>query len=90
MNGLELQVKYANAAMGNLHISDGYYCHECNNKGFMFKSRGDELVSYVCKCREIRKSLRILRESGLEAVIEKKTFDSFMAEEVWQKNMKEM
>lgn len=90
MNGLELQVKYANAAMGNLHISDGYYCHECNNKGFMFKSRGDELVSYVCKCHEIRKSLRILRESGLEAVIEKKTFDSFIAEEAWQKNMKEM
>ena len=90
MSNLELQVKYANGAKGNLHILDGYYCHECNNKGILFKARGEELVSYVCKCRAVRKSLRILKESGLEAVIEKKTFDSFVAEESWQKNMKEM
>ena len=88
MSFLEMQVKSANSAMGNLHLTDGYFCHECNNKGIVFKARGEELVSFRCKCRVIRKSLRILRESGLDDVIERKTFDNFVVSEQWQENMK--
>ncbi|MBE6674294.1 MAG: hypothetical protein E7596_04210 [Ruminococcaceae bacterium] len=90
MTYLEMQIKSANSAMGNLHIKDGYFCHECNNKGIVFKARGEELVSAKCKCLEIRKSLRVLKESGIGQAIEKKTFDNFKVEEEWQGNMKEL
>lgn len=90
MTNLEMQIKSANSAMGNLHIKDGYLCPECNNKGIVFRARGEELVSAKCKCLEIRKSLRVLKESGLSEAVEKKTFDNFTVEEKWQKNMKEL
>ena len=90
MSNLEMQVKIANEAAGKMHLSDGYFCAECNNKGIVFKARGEELVSAKCKCFAIRKSLRLLKESGLSEAIEKKTFDNFSTAEEWQRNMKEL
>ena len=88
MTFLERKVKLANEATGKLHLNDGYYCTECNNKGFVFGLRGDEMISYTCKCKKIRKSLRIIKESGLADVIEKRTFDNFKTEEEWQESIK--
>lgn len=90
MTNLEMQIKSANSAMGNLHTKDGYFCAECNNKGIVFKARGEELISAKCKCLAIRKSLQMLKESGLSQAIEKKTFDNFTTKEEWQGSMKEL
>lgn len=43
-----------------------------------------------CKCMKIRKSLSILKRSGLENMIRQNTFDRFETPEEWQKEAKEM
>lgn len=87
---LEMQVKSANEAMGSLHLSDGYYCTKCNNKGFVYSAKNDELVAYKCDCQRTRKSLRLLAQSGLLDIIERKRFDNFIIKENWQKSLKEL
>ena len=88
MTNIETQVKYANEAEGKLHLGDGYFCHECRNKGLVYFARENELVARLCKCRPIRKSLKMIEESGLSSLLEKKTFDNYFDTEEWQKNTK--
>ena len=89
MTFTELQAKWLNETEGDMHIKDGYLCPKCKNKGLLYTVRNDEIISYWCSCRDIRKSLNIIKESGLEATVNKKTFDTFIAKEEWQKNIKD-
>ena len=41
-------------------------------------------MSVRCECLKVRKTIKVLQESGLQEVIESKTFDSFKATEQWQ------
>ena len=79
-----------NKTPGNLHLYDGYYCSICSNKGIVYSvnEKDDGVVSRFCTCRKVRKSLRLLRESGLENFIKEKTFDSFRTDEDWQDYIK--
>lgn len=73
-----------------MHLKDGYFCAECNNKGVVYTSRNEELVAYRCNCIKVRKSIRLLEESGLLSLIERKTFDNFITTQNWQRSFKEL
>ena len=78
---------------GDLNKIDGYNCEACNNKGYIAAPRRDfygELVEMLipCKCQQVRKVLKKLKNSGLDGVISKYTFDNFRALEPWQETIK--
>ena len=83
-----------NKTEGKLHIADGYNCQRCKNRGYFFKYKKTEydfyeLFNVFCDCQKIRKSIRNLKNSGLEGVMKKYTFENFNAEEQWQKSLLE-
>ena len=88
MNYLELQLKMHNDATGEMDKQDGYNCDACKNKGFIFFIRGEEIVSRLCECRKIRKSIYRLKQSGIEAHLMEKTLDSFKVVDKWQSVIK--
>lgn len=74
----EYQSAVYNSIPGSLNEKDGIDCPICNNKGVLY--RVDEagcLFSRECECMARRKSLRLLRASGLEDLIRKCTFKAF-------------
>jgi hypothetical protein len=52
-----------------LHLYDGFNCDICKNKGIIFKGKEMEIVTSDCICLKSRKSIRLLKASGLENVI---------------------
>lgn len=82
-----------NNKVGDENEKDGYNCKACKNKlwiakvverpnGTFDKEFGD------CKCLEIRKSIRMMKRSGLKDIIKDYTFDKFEVTEPWQKTIK--
>ena len=89
MNYLEKQLKMMEGAVGNMHERDGYDCPLCKNKGLRFRIRGEEIVSRQCECIKTRKSLYLMRESGIKDAVEEKTLDNFVGNEKHQTTMRE-
>ena len=87
MTYLEKQLEMMEAAVGNMHEKDGYNCELCKNKGLRFWIRGEEIVSRQCECIKTRKSLYLLKESGIQQTVNEKTLDNFNASEAWQRTM---
>jgi len=54
-----------------------YECHICRDTGFILTEADGTLLATLCKCREVKKYKRILRESGISEAFQKKTFDVF-------------
>lgn len=81
--------KMQNSAIGVLNLSDGYDCKECKNKGFLFKVINGSICSIRCKCQNVRKSIWLMKKSGLEGVAEKLTFETFIPTTQWQANLLE-
>ena len=78
-----------NRREGDLNKYDGYDCKECKNRGsFMRLTENGNPVNYPCKCMNARKMLKNLKKSGLSTNLKKFSFDSFIAEENWQENLK--
>lgn len=82
-----------NDTVGHLNEEDGYDCPICKNRGFIMKVVPDETgypyeVACDCKCMRIRRNAKRLKRSGLAEWVDSKTFDTFVASEDWQKNMK--
>lgn len=80
----------ANRLQGKLNLIDGYNCNMCLNRGYIneVKRISDneyEVCVRTCKCDRARRSIRNLRASGLERVLQKYTFENFSAEKEWQK-----
>lgn len=90
MSLYQSQAETMNKTPGTLHLYDGYFCSKCSNKGIVYEvnETGDGIISRFCSCRKLRKSLRLLRESGLEDFIKEKSFDSFKTDEDWQEYIK--
>lgn len=89
----QFKVDGLNNTEGSMHLEDGYNCHICKNKGYVFKvvEHEDGSYSYVCadcKCAEIRRSIMRMKRSGLEDVIKKYTFERYEDTEPWQKAAK--
>lgn len=69
----------------------GYDCSECMNRGYIWKvSDFGELYTEQCRCVIQRRNKRYLRESGLESVAERYTFEDFRASERWQDELLRM
>ena len=88
-NFLEIKCKTMNETPGKMHVSDGYFCAKCMNKGIVYFIKGEEIWSRKCECRGVRKTLRLIAQSGLEASIRDKTFETFVAREDWQRSFLE-
>lgn len=68
---------------------NGYDCPLCGNKQVTFRLREekDGLVAVPCKCVQIRRCIRRMGESGLGDALRTCTFESFRAQEDWQKRL---
>lgn len=79
----ENRCRAMNETIGKL--DDGYNCERCLNKGFIYTTGEDgEMLSNEClDCYNIRTSLRLLKNSGLE----NKTFENFIVKADWQKGL---
>lgn len=82
----QMKADTANAMEGDL---TGYNCPKCKNRGYSLRVRDTGfLVSIPCDCMEIRKSIRRMRASGLEAVIPNSRLEDFRVTAPWQEQMK--
>lgn len=74
-----------NNSEGDLNTIDGYDCKICKNKGFIASvDNNDCEVHSFCQCQRIRATLRRARQSGLNDILSKYTFDKYNATEDWQ------
>lgn len=85
---LQLSVDTFNAVEGTPDKS-GYDCRKCRNKGLIYfvqERNGTYIeVAKECDCKPIRKSIMSMKNSGLEPIIKRCTFDKYEATEEWQK-----
>lgn len=85
------RVKFENEALikdkGKLK---GYDCKLCNNHGFTMVEHNGAIYARACKCIDIRNNLHRIRQSGLEPLFNKCTFDSFETKKAWQKDAKNL
>ena len=82
---------FYNLAEGARHKTDGLDCPVCRNKGYFYRlSEDGTMLARQCGCMKKREMLKKIRESGLENVIRDYTFDKFVTEEPWQKELKEV
>ena len=96
---MEQSIAYSNEEPGDLHTHDGYNCKACLNRGFIwdFEERGPYVeggepvyteVTRECACMKVRANIRRMKNSGLEPIIKKCTFEHYQATEDWQKTLK--
>lgn len=72
--------------VGTLNAEDNYNCDICLNRGYIPKIYDGDIVYDRCKCMKVRKSIRILKASGLEGSIKK--LSDFQITEKWQADIK--
>ena len=89
----EQKAERYNASSGDLNQRDGYDCKLCMNRGdsmVIAEHMGGLVERFVeCKCMNVRRSIKLMKESGLEAAIRDYTFKRFAVNEPWQKEMLE-
>lgn len=80
-----------NRMEGQKHLYDGYNCDLCKNKGYIMKVADNgglwEIVQTTCACDKSRRSIRNLKASGLENVLNDYRFDNYVAKEPWQQGV---
>lgn len=77
-----------NSSEGNLN--DGYNCDLCKNRGdFQRVNEEGGCVTEYCKCQQKRAVLRKIKQSHMGNIITEYTFDKYIANEGWQKEIKE-
>lgn len=79
---LELQVLQHNNSDGNL---EGYDCPKCKNRGNFAKNVNGYYTLSDCECLAVRKSIRLMAESGLGNLLKLYSFNKFECNEDWQK-----
>lgn len=84
---LQHKVDRYNAEQGNL---TGYDCPKCLNKGHMLAVVNGYETYMECSCLGIRRSMRLIEESGIKDMMADCTFENFDAKSEWQKNMYDM
>lgn len=79
-----------NAAPGSLAQADGIHCPLCGDKGRIFRVDADGcLYARDCSCMETRRSLRLLKRSGLEDLVAGCTFKAFQTPDAFTLRAKE-
>lgn len=91
----KLQCDLMNETPGKLNEYDGYFCSECNNKGYIYIIQKNPFndaflpVQRDCKCRKKRDILERAKNSGLGEILTACTFDKYETPEDWQKQIKQ-
>ena len=89
---LQTRAKYFNDDVGNLDKVDGYDCPKCKNKGAIAVLGEHDnkfaLDIVMCDCTKIRKTIQLMKQSGLEEMLKKYKLDDFETDESWQKTIK--
>lgn len=83
---VEFQAERYNKRIGDLHYYD---CDKCMNRGDIAFVKDNKLYTRLCDCMKVRRSNRLLVESGIAEQIKTKTFENYICEENWQKSIKE-
>lgn len=78
-----LRLRGANAAPGTLEFGD---CPICHNKGYVLSKENGSLIARDCSCMVKRRNARRVKESGLEDILNRYTFQSYESAEEWQKD----
>ena len=77
------QTEWYNNAEGHLDQEDGYDCPICRNKGYLrvVTEEGGIPNAWMrpCQCQKVRQSIRQMRRSGLQHIIQDYTFAKFQA-----------
>lgn len=89
----QFKVDGLNNTEGNRHLTDGYNCKLCKNKGYIVKlierpNGTFEQEHSFCKCEDIRRSIVRMKKSGLKDIIKDYTFDKYEVTEPWQEAIK--
>ena len=73
---LQTRAKYFNEDVGNLDKVDGYDCPKCKNKGAIAVLGEHDnkfaLDIVMCDCTKIRKTIQLMKQSGLEEMLGRK------------------
>ena len=89
---LQTRAKYFNEDVGNLDKVDGYDCPKCKNKGAIAVLGEHDnkfaLDIVMCDCTKIRKTIQLMKQSGLEEMLKKYKLEEFETDEPWQKTIK--
>lgn len=67
----------------------GYDCKVCKNKGFIMVDDNGYDSLKKCSCQSVRNSMKNIKNSGLENLLDHYTFDRYEVKEQWQKNIKQ-
>lgn len=65
-------------------------CQKCRNKGYVMRVVDGYRVICECECMPVRKSVALMKKSGLGELLERCTFDSYQTQFPWQKSTKKM
>lgn len=78
-----------NNTRGNLETTDGINCDKCLNRGYIAILDSQlNICQRECSCMKQRRSVKLMRSSGLGELLKTKTFDTFTAVENWQDTAK--
>jgi len=91
VNSIDFERRKADALNKEPGTLTGYDCPLCLNRGFMWRVRDSgERYTEECTCMPTRRNIRYLRESGLESLIKRYTFDAWQSRETWQARLLRM
>ena len=79
-----------NDSVGELNLQDGIDCPICKNKGYIAEDLTDGSFRIRdCTCKEKRRSVQMLKASGLGDLMETYTFKNFTTADEWTANLAE-
>lgn len=55
----------------------GIDCEICGNRGYVFEPKGELLYTRECECMKQRRSMRSIRNSGMEDMLSRYTFENY-------------
>lgn len=79
-----------NDSEGELNLADGIDCPICKNKGYIAEDLTDgSFTIRDCACKEKRRSVQMLKASGLGDLMRDYTFKNFTTPDEWTNQVKE-
>ena len=83
---LEFELFVANDAIGDLNLSDSKIeCEACKNRGYVAFIENGYITYRECECMFKRRNWQLIKQSGLEDVIKRYTFQNYISTQNWQK-----
>lgn len=82
------RAQWFNDTPGNL---TGYDCPKCKNRGTYYVIGEDgAMFSRECSCMAVRRSIQRLKQSGLEDMLQRYTFDNWETPQRWHQTAKDL